>query len=201
MYPSPKQRKIINPPRKPKVILPNRMAASKFTPLLKNTIDTLQATQANYNCARSNSQLPATSHRAGQEVQLIHSVLETVYSQWHQDPSTSAGFPAYQDPASIDLVHVCKTGNLALVERWAEQFDPEKISQMLWTREIEGSPAIRAAVSNERFDVVKFLLYRSSNPGKHILSVIYRAYKEKKHLFLRSVLQLPDIKPVIHSKN
>ncbi|KAL3487317.1 hypothetical protein BJX62DRAFT_241132 [Aspergillus germanicus] len=57
------------------------MTAPEFAPVLKATIESLQATQANYNTLRSDRQLPTALHEAGKDVQLIHAVLQTVYSQ------------------------------------------------------------------------------------------------------------------------
>ncbi|CEN61886.1 hypothetical protein ASPCAL08533 [Aspergillus calidoustus] len=113
----------------------------------------------------------------------------------HQAPVESTAFPVYHDPASIDVKHACTTGNLAMVERWAEQFGPDELEQYVWGRGVYRGPAMGSAIDKEQVGITRFLLDKSLHPGKHILTVIGRAYREKRYTFLRCIFGLSHIKP------
>jgi hypothetical protein len=93
------------------------------------------------------------------------------------------------------------TGNLAMVERWAEQFGPDELEQYVWGTGKETSRAIRSAISNEQLAIIRFFLDQNLHPGKRILAVIWRAYLEKRYSFLHSILGLSHIKPDISKQD
>ncbi|KAL3487316.1 hypothetical protein BJX62DRAFT_241131 [Aspergillus germanicus] len=131
------------------------------------------------------------------------SELELHNARCHQAPLKSTSFPVYQSPASIDVEHACMTGNLAVVERWAEQFGPDELEKRVWgtgAGKLMG-PAIESAIHNEQLGITRFLLDRSMHPGKHILDMIGKAYLEKRYSFLQSILGLSHIKPDISEKD
>ncbi|KAL3475095.1 hypothetical protein BJX99DRAFT_259710 [Aspergillus californicus] len=120
----------------------------------------------------------------------------------HQYSSDCPEFPVYEHPTTIDVEHACETGNLAKVERWAQQFEQHELDSCpsVWGMRKQGlqkcaGPAVLNAIRNDHFAIVKFFLDKSLNAGQCIVAVIHKAYFEKKYSLLKLILQLSHIKP------
>ncbi|RDW70893.1 uncharacterized protein DSM5745_08404 [Aspergillus mulundensis] len=123
--------------------------------------------------------------------------LDRHLSNSHHIPELTAEFPIFQDPSSIDIMHACKTGNLAMVERWAAQFRPSELAEKAGLMEESIKSAMGLAVANEHFSVVKLLLEQTSSPADYLPNVIRLACSLNRNSILRSVLDMNiETKPV-----
>ncbi|KAL4886207.1 hypothetical protein BJY04DRAFT_213739 [Aspergillus karnatakaensis] len=101
----------------------------------------------------------------------------------HRGPKALGEFPVYQNPESIDIQHVCKTGNLAAVERWAAPLNPDTLVEKagFWNKK---TSAISIAIANGHVDVVEFLIEKSQHPSLHVPRVLRIACSSRKYEFL-----------------
>ncbi|KAL3455110.1 hypothetical protein BJX64DRAFT_295359 [Aspergillus heterothallicus] len=125
--------------------------------------------------------------------------LEAHKLESHQASSVSARPPAHPDPASIDVVSACQTGNLAEVQAWVKQFKPEEIDAKLFPKVQEGeqggSNAIRAAISSKQSAILTFLLKQTSSPGRYMVDALQIACRMKDYSPLCSILRISEITP------
>lgn len=102
-------------------------------------------------------------------------------------------FPIYQDPTSIDAEHACATGNIAAIERWAGRFTPQELVDKAGFGYRGLRSPLRIAIAGEQYAIVKILLEKTLEPGKHVYRVINWACATKKYLILKSSLEIPRV--------
>ena len=82
-------------------------------------------------------------------------------------------FPVIKDPRSIDICGAAKTGDLAQVQRWAEQFKSKipwrNLKPIFYRRSSSG---LSLALQNHNYDVAKFLLENAEPDSDPVLQML-----------------------------
>ena len=144
-------------------------------------------------CPRSVLGFPSSRALAA-HVHTAHDAREPIRTE-------SPSFPVIEDPESIDIHAAAKEGNLAQVQRWAEQFKGNIPSQKLG---LNGSPhgakfgyiskdsPLLLALRNHSYDAFKFLLENAipdSDPVLQILNWVSQSDPQPEHFDF--ILSLP----------
>jgi ankyrin repeat protein len=114
----------------------------------------------------------------------------------HMDDSK---YPVYQEPKSINIELAIKTGNIAAVERWAQQFDgciPDKTAGIYLRNEkqktgIHSGSLFCSALQRDDPEIAEFFLGNILSPGELGFAIIYAVMIDGNKSLLPWAVEIP----------